>query len=394
MTRAWSAPTAPLGQRIDMLTGNQQPVPALADDFLEVSSGSELGFVQRRVFVNAASSRVGTLVGPTVAEPATTISTPEQLGPGRIFQITTCPASPGAGGGEAVSGASASPVFGSTGPGGSARGQRLFSRAELLAALPITISVGLGGLGSVGAVSSTSTIILPTPGNAPSQNFASFGNLLRSFCGGTGRARTSTGGANICGGGGGGWEGPGQPAASTTAVDGGPPLNGISGTLEQNGSIYGGGAALNNTPNSGKSFFGGAAGGTAASTVGSSTPGGAAPYGGGGGGLGGRAANAVVTGPGLAGGSTSSIPGGTGGGSNGDGGNGTDSAWPETSMGGSGGGGAPGVGASPTGGNGGRGGFPGGAPGGGGPASGSAGTATGGNGGDGADGCVVLVALC
>lgn len=378
-TVAGATCTAALDTLRTELTAVQASVAAL------LQTAGQPGYVSSHVYVNAASPRVGTVWQGITIEAAVTWTTAAQIPPGNWFQVDVAPA-----GGSGASGMCATNTQGGgTGAGGAPRNRKTFSRAELVAALPIVISAALGQNGGLGvSVTGTAT----SAGNlGVDGGSASFGNLCCAF-GGSG-ANGSALSSNRAGGAGGG-----QQSAGTAANTGGGSSTGggLGGTTTQPTEAFSGAGcivAVNGRP----AEYGGASGaGAPGSTNATGLAGGSSRYGGGGGGAGGGAATGAASagGPGgVSGGIAATVlsngtnDGGPAGGAVGaNGTNGADGDLTHNGQGGAGGGGS-----NSTGGNGGNGGFPGGAGGGGGSASRVSGNVTSGSGGRAGDAAVIVL---
>lgn len=374
-----------------------------------VAQASQPGYISRFAFVHASSSKIGTTFAGVSCQAAVTWNTPGDVPPGNNFQWHLWPGTGGAVGGKAYFSGSALNVHGAPSAGGA---HRFFqcSRADVLAALPLAISPGLGGLGSAGAFrvgsegSGTSLPGAPQNGQA-----TTVGALGSAFPGAAGRSDPLASPGNRCGSSGGGTQSAGTAATSSTGVLGGNPgspagnANGEGGAGVPNftavgtgacnaehggGSCTASGTASTNFQPGGTSLYGGSGGGWGAGT---NTASSAATNGGAGGGTGGGApgVSAVATSPANA--------------TAGHGGDGADGTMFRGASGGAGGGSAK-IGSvdavtvvTATAGDGGDGGFPAGGAGGGGDAclgiAGSpaaASSARGGTGGKGGDGLVLL----
>lgn len=344
-------------------------VTAALDD-LAAGVAPPTGYVSRHVYVNPASTRVGTTYAGVVVEAAPAAWTdPSHIPPGNIFEVVTV----GCGG----SGASSTAGHGvsdtsSDAPGGGGAFQKVeYTRADLIAALPIPFTVPLGPVG--GAPTSTNalnTIVSGNVGIAGSQ--CDFGSLQFSGGGGGGGATTQigVGGHTSVGGAGGGCLGNGTSGGIVaSATLGGAPV--LAAGVTNTG--YGGAGASSTQAAAGTaSVWGGSSGGTGrASGAADGAEGGTALYGAAGGGVGGTTR---LTGVEARAGGRGGRSGGTLGGAGGLGatGTGAQNGAPgqpgldgNATHGGSGGGGGGGARtttatSSATGGDGGEGGFPGG----------------------------------
>jgi hypothetical protein len=245
--------------------------------------GSNLnsGFLRRRGFVNAASSRIGTTFAGCVLEAATTLVTAADLGPGNWFVVDVAGSAGGGAGANFFGDGQCGP-----GGGGGARRRAIFTRAELLAMLPIPISAFLGGIAGIGRTTSNNVqTVAPTAGG--NGGSAAFGRFTAG--GGSGGSIGSTG--RHAGTGGGLLDAP-TPPNTTAAILGGPPAATIGAAgLFLEGAGHGATnttAAFPGVP----AIYGGASGGSADSTE-AAGDGGTSLYGGGGGG-GGRSTDATV----------------------------------------------------------------------------------------------------
>lgn len=354
------------------------------------ATGTSDGFLARRVYANAASSLVGTtFFGKTVLA-ATTLSAASDLPDGSIFEVV-CWGAGGSGAAGRQQTASGTSAHGSSGGGGGARNAKRFTRAELVAALPIVITVANTAVAP--AVNTTAG----TNQSGTGGGVTSFGSLVAAYGGGAGRQDSSL----ASGGSGGGFMGPGLVGTTGSVVGG---LPGQSNSFGRGGA--GAGSATDQVGLL-ASEGGGASGGSPLVGPTTGLAGGIADLGGGGGGASGGNGTGTTTansGPGGAGGysgarndsaqsgnggaggaqaavNTTGLPGATG----------ATGVYAASGAGGGGGSGAPQL--SGTGGKGGAGGIPAGGGGSGGAGRGANGTAWGGIGGDGGQGLCVLTAL-
>lgn len=249
------------------------------------------GFLSRRGFVNAASSRLGTTFAGCTLEAATTLLTAADLGKGNWF-IVDAAASGGGGAGGNLTGAD-----GQGGPagGGGARRRAIYTRAEMIAMLPIVISAALAGTAGIGRTSVNNVTTIPnTPGG--NGGTAAFGRFFAG--GGSGGSSNLTG--RHAGGGGGLFDAP-TPGTTTAAQLGGVPAAtaGAAGLFLE-GAGHGSTAVAGPYPGV-PAIYGGASGGSSGQTdTVSAGDGGCSSFGGGGGGSG-RSSSSTLT-AGLAGG--------------------------------------------------------------------------------------------
>jgi hypothetical protein len=374
------------------------------------ATGTEDGFLSRRVYVNAASARIGTtFMGVTVEAVPASFTAIGDFGDGGRFRIGLAP--PGGSGASGRRGTATASGGGNSGGGGGAFREFWVSRAQLvtlLAAGNITSSVGLGGAAVAGPTSNATSYTQNNPGNNGSAQ-AVFGGWV-CFQGG-GANGNGASGSSRAGGGGGGMLTAGTGGGTGTGnSSGGEPMpgtatNSAAGNLT---TLFGGGSC--GVPSGtiafrgGTSVWGGGAGGAGTATGTASAVGGDSVHGAAGAGSGGRANNGTGDDGGdggVTGGRTSRASAGTAANGTGiqTGGNGDDGAdatdvWLGLGDGGAGGGAAGSSTGAATGGNGGAGGFPGGGGGGGGTGStqavGSA--STGGTSGAGGDGLIIIEA--
>lgn len=398
----------------DALDDVQQEIDDIQEE-IAPATGSEPGYRTRLLYVNAASTRVGTThLGVEVQAAPAGWLTEEDVPPGDNFDIVVIAAGGGGCGGmSGVTGSSFS-AFGAPG-GGGGRNRLQCKRADIIEALPILFTIGLGGDGSAGSTSSavgnvTDTDIPATAGSPGGNAF--FGTLCQAFGGGGGMNRGSTTGVSNGAGGGGI-----QSAGSSGGAGGGP-----GGATGSTAGVGGAGNGTSAGTNGGNAWTGGGAGGNGNSPPSAQGVGGGSMAGAGGGGAGATfniSDNASANGGNGGTACNYALAGGVGGTSvagsavlpsvltGGDGNDGNDATiW---GYGGSGGGGGGSAKNSPgsaytnqrvaLGGNGGDGGFPGGGAGGGagagcgtpssGPPAGQ-GTATGGTGGRGGDAAIFI----
>lgn len=358
-----------------------------------IGTGSDDGFLSLRVYVNASSARVGTTIFGVTALAATTLSAASDLADGNWFLVIVW-----GGGGSGANGMFRDPAVNTnslssgSGGGGGACNWAAYSRAELVAALSIVMTI------AADAVATASATTVTTSHSGTNGGPTHFGGLLSAFGGAGGRCNNNTA---VSGGTGAGLSHAGvQAVTGTNNLGGGAPAAALPG--------YGGyGGASSTADGAFSATRGGGGGGGPSASNGAGGAGGRAASGAGGGGGGGGAVDAGTTlasskAGGAGGLATAGAPASeTGGGGTagavgttslgGDGGDGASSTTP-TVGGSGGGGGASASGSSGQGGAGGDGGFPGGGGGGGGSARGVAGTARGGLGGTGAGGAIVIVA--
>jgi hypothetical protein len=359
-------------------------------------TGSDDGYLSRIVYVNAASARIGTtFAGVTCEATPGSWTTDADIPDGNWFDVRVAgPAGGGAGAGQSEG------KMGPGGGGGARMPPRLFSRADLVAMLPITITCGLGGAGGAGRQNINLVDIIAGASGSNGSSASVFGPISAGAGSGGGFNAGRHGG---CGG---GVESAPTPTTATTAAIGGAPAITIG-----LGGIYLEGAGHPNTSAGGgtglAAVHGGASGGSINGGAEGANPGGRSVFGGGGGGSGrstdlslgagasggdggGRWTTSSQTGGGGAGGpgvSNSSTPAAASAGADGD--------IDHNGNGGGGGGSSDGNTTVMTGGAGGAGGFPGGGGGGGGATrivSAASRTITNGSGAAGADGCVIITA--
>ncbi len=351
------------------------------------ATGSEDGYLSRLVYVNSASAEIGgTFGGETVAAAPASWATDADVPDGDSFEFWGT----GSGGGGCSGPVSSSDTAGGPGGGGAAAWRERYSRAEVIAELPIAFTLPLGGVGGA-SISNTGTVVANFGANGAT---AIAGTLWRAGGGGGGRGGHNTN-TNRSGGGGGGIRDLGEGGdTSTSAASGGPPGGAAS---AHNEAFGGAGGTISGSPGTRRGVYGGGSG----EAVGvAPSGGGRSMFGCGGGGMGGRAtpATPAVTAPGPGGGGgTYSASGSGGGGAAGVGSIDATLATAGTAgadglackFGGSGGGGGGAhalTAGNPTAREGGDGGFPGGGGGGGGCASRNAAvtkvSGAGGNGGD------------
>lgn len=362
------------------------------------------GYVSRRVYANAASPAIGLMYAGVIIQAAVTFTTADQLPPGDNFIVDVFASGGSAASGRAVN-AVTTDVPGGAGGAGAAHHRCQYSRAELIAALPIVMTIPLGPVGGAAVTDSTGDYPVNNPGIGGAQ--CSFGTLLTAFGGGGGGSSTGVPiSTQACGGAGGGIHSTG--AGSTTTAS--PPAGGgpLGAANTENSGWGGAGGPSGNGQAGNKSVWGGASGGNCriAVTSGQGGIGGDTTYGCAGG-AGGSCRNPVNATPanGASGGvsnfplNTTRAVGGTGVHGAGvqtasDGAPGATGTYPHGGNGGAAGGDAVATGAGGTaiGGAGGKGGFPGGGGGGGGPAArnASGGSSTSGRGGDAGDACIII----
>lgn len=368
-----------------------------------IATASEEGFLSRSVYANASSAAVGGVYAGEIVQAApASWDTEADILDGNWFLVDVFASGGGAAAGSSIANSDADKAGGGGG-GGGAHHQAVFSRAEIVAALPIVFTVPLGANGGTGVLTLGGGAF-GNVGNA-SSGPTLFGTLLAAYSGGPGGRGASTLVAAPGGGGGGVLGVGGGPATTTTAQVGGEP-GGVAGS---NGGWGGGGSSVTVGASGFSSVWGGAGGATARANNGTRNPGGDSVWGGGGGGSGSSRSSGSSTAQVGGEGGVSGAPGNTtraagGAGANGSGvavvasagATGATGTYPFAGGGGGGGGDARcTVSGSATGGAGGAGGFPGGGGGGGGPGTmanvvGSGGT--GGAGARGGDGCIVITA--
>lgn len=359
-----------------------------------IGTGSDNGFLSRRMYANAASSRVGTTIwGTTTIQAATTYSSASDLPDGNWFIVIVWGAGgSGANGRQRATSVNTNSIGGASGGGGGACHVRVFSRAELIAALPIVMTI------AADAVATAPVTTDDTSHSGTNGDPTHFGGLLSAFGGAGGRQSNTA----VSGGTGAGLSHQGiQAVTGTNNLGGGAPAASIPG--------YGGYGGASSTANGAFSATGGGGGGggpCGATNAGQGAGGRAASGAGAGGGAGAGLNAGVVIGSagngtdgGLASGSAPTAETG-GGGAGGTGAltaptagtAGADSPRPDVGGSGGGGGGS-GAANGAIGGAGGDGGYPAGGGGGGGSARGNTGTARGGLGGKGAGGGICIIAL-
>lgn len=315
----------------------------------------------------------------------------------------------GAGGGGASGMAmiAANNSVGGSGGGAGARCIRTFTRAQLVAALPITVFLPLGGAGGAsvvganlpGLTGANGGAVVPNPGVGASV----IGTGLSMFAGsGAGAQGTTVVTTNRSGGAGGGWHGNGIANASGSDAVGGLPraIDEADDTNNKDAfNGYGGaGSIRTGSLPGGSSIYGGAAGGVSSAQTAAAAggAGGSSTFASGGGGGAGSFANAgSVRSDGGAGGScgpTASglVAGGGGTAGVGAGVSGGNGAAATATRGGQGGGGGAANVVDAVSGNGGNGGNGGGGGGGGGAAKGTV-TATSGAGGNGGNASLIII---
>jgi hypothetical protein len=393
-------PSGPVAD-IDASAINQQIVAGEI-----AATAAEPGYVSRHVYVNAASAAIGTTYAGVMVEALVTFTTAAQLPPGNRFTIDVFPPGGSASGGRAVSGATLN-CQGGAGGGGAAHNQATIARADIIARLPITMTIPLGPAGGAAVVDASGVGTYPAsnPGAAGGQ--CSFGSLLTSFGGGGGGFAQGNPTGNVpAGGAGGGVQSAGGGSGGTTApVQGGNPTTLFVLGVGNPNSGYGGADCLGTASAAGlKSAWGGASGGSGRTNDGTGGIGGDTTYGCAGGGSAATRNTLTATPFGGSAGGCSNFPANSTRAAGGTGADGTTSAlatagapgatgvYPFGGNGGGAGGDARASNANSvaTGGAGGAGGFPGGGGGGGGLAIVGTGTATSGPGGKGGDACIVL----
>lgn len=392
--------TSPSGPNIDVGGGdvssddvtNESTVPGAtvtdALDELGPSTGSGPGYLARYVYINAADPDVGTLNNEGNLLLAAEIWTlPIHIPPGDLFEVVAW-----GGGGAGANGAQVTVAEGGvraqSAGGGGPRIVRWYSRADLIAALPIPMTIPLRAVPPA----------RPTTAHAQQDSTPGgntfFGTLVTAFGGGPGRL---TDNAGTAGGTGGGSRGPGVTPTGTGIQRGGLPTT--------TGNVVGiaeGGGGSTSSSNGQMACGGGGAGGagTNAGFGSAGLAGGAADLGAGGGGSSGGWTTGSPANPSGAGGLSGNSTLGTlqngGGGTagavgGGPGGAGADGIHTNSGSGG-GAGGTDGATANSPGGPGGDGGNPGGGGGSGGAGRGDNGTAWGGSGGRGGRGQITVTA--
>lgn len=374
-----------------------------------IATGSEDGFLSRRVYANASSAKVGTtFMGVTVLAAPASFTAMSDFADGAKFRIGLAAAG---GSGSCGSRGTATACSGSNPGGGAGAFRELWvSRAQLVTLLSagnISVAIGLGGASVTGPSSSATSFTACTQGNNGSGP-TTFGPWS-CFQGGGGNGGGAAGSARAGGAGGGLLSAGGGGTTGTAATTGGAPLPigaVATPTAAVNTSLFGGGGCIAASGTNGgtgnPSLFGGAGGSTNGSSASDPRNGGDSEHGAAGGGCGGFGNNGsggAGGDGGLAGGRTSRATAGTastGAGAR-TGGNGNDGAdatdvWRGCGDGGAGGGCGGSTSGAATGGNGGNGGFPGGGGGGGGTGTtqAAANTSTGGNSGAGGDGLLII----
>ena len=361
------------------------------------------GFTSRIAYVNAASSRIGTLHAGVLCQAAPAAWTTEaDVPPGNIFNFKQWGSGAGGGSGGASRGASGTFSIGGGGPGGGgAMNEFTMTRADVLDQLPITFTIPIGGIGGDSVVSNSISITSGNNGVSGAMNIIA-GRTINETAGGG-----SLGTAGISNSGGSSGSGGGRMSNAISTTVGGTPNDASAVVSNVIVNILGG--ARSNSRNTGGSsgtsqyaIWGGAGGGSYGNGS-SAIYGGRSKYGGSGGGAGGRyTSTGAAVGLACEGGNhdinATGNPNGGGvpaGVTNGEPGtNGPDGTSNEGGQGGGGGQGAVGAtAATATAGRGGDGGFPGGGAGGGGAAFSSGGSgevATSGEGGDGGDALTLI----
>lgn len=381
-------PGASLTDALDALADAVPPGAIPAAPSGSVGSPLNPGYLSRRVYANPASALIGTTLWGVTVQPATTLSTAGDLGPGNWFRVIGWGGGAPGSNGRFQNGAGVS-QHGGSGAGGGSRRERKIARADFLALLPLAMTIGIETAPNAGATTQN------TDDTAPNGSFTALGTLLFAAAGGggfQGNGSVQTGGT------GGGWNSAGVPGSTSSRSGGGAPATNTDG--------YGGYGAGSSTAANGRPAVGGggASGGSGKGNGNANGNGGRTDEGaGGGGGSGGT--DTGVTAPNSFAGGTGGLAGNAelastqrsgGGGTAGapglpgsPGGPGQNAPGPWTSgSGGGGGAGSPAL--STTGGRGGRGGIPGGAGGAGGSGRGPNGTPWGGPGGVGAEGLICI----
>ncbi len=429
-------PSAIDGEQIELLSSNKEPqetqlIPLTTDivdnesdvdgatltdalDSLQPAgttpaTAGNPGYASRHVYVNAASTRVGTIfAGVTVEAAPVSWTTAAQIPPGDFLDFVQSGAASGGGSGAACrNGTGTFSVRGGGAGAGAAFNQWSMARADVIAALPIVFDIPVGGAGGAPATSNSVAVVDGNAGS-PGATCVVSGTRLRQTAGGAtqGGGTTSGGTQTGAGGSGGGLlgdasltQGPGQPVDRSVQI----------GSVQF--TTYGGCSPNNRTTDGGSglssfSCWGGAGGGDIGNATGEAA-GGRSQFGGCGGGHGGRTSMSGGTPQGVSSASDGGNhdvslrgnPGGGGGGASGaDGANGAPgTAGADGSLtrcGEGGGGGMACQSADPalTGGAGGEGGFPGGGGGGGGGCHSliGSGTAASGRGGKGGDAALIV----
>ncbi len=362
------------------------------------------GWLSRYAFVNPASPRIGTAyAGVTVSAAPTVWATEADVPPGNIFWFRQWGSGGGGGSGAASRSVSGTASINGAAPGGGgAMNEFMLTRAQVLAALPITFTTPLRGIGGALINTGSISIIDGNPGTNGDANVISGTGLFEMAGGGQLGQNGSSGNTGNAGSGG------GRLSNFISTSQGGYP-NDVTPVV--NSTIFNniGGARSNTRTTGGASgtsqyaLYGGSGGGSNTSSA-SVIHGGRSKYGGCGGGHGGR--YSLVSGLILASASeggnhdmTTGAPwgggGGTAGATNGqDGGNGADGNELRGGEGGGGGMSAVGGVTSAIAGRGGDGGFPGGGGGGGGSSYGNSNqNGVSGRGGDGGDALTLLTIL-
>lgn len=431
-TVVWTSPRGKPEAYVELITTAQQAEPAQAktlttDDVVESPTapnpGQSLtielttinnilvadvqndrpGYVNRFVWVNAASTRIGTTFAGVQVEAAPAAwLTEADVPPGNTFNWVMYGAAAGSGSGCANRGSSGTASFNGGGPsGGGARHEWECSRQDILDSLPVFFDVPLGGLGGDRVVSTTNLLTVNgNPGLAPLSTCSITGTKLSHMAGGGFPGLGGNSGTTGAAGSGGGELGNAISSAQGGApYDLGPTVGSIAWQL------CGGGRSntRNTTGASGVSYWcknGGSGGGSNGngSTI---IHGARSKYGACGGGHGGRytlaSAQAIQASDG--GNHDTSLTGAPWGGGGGlagsapgeSGQDGPDGSYHEGGQGGGGGMASNGVAGNNQGGDGGEGGFPGGGSGGGGASYSPIGqNSTSGAGRKGADAAIIL----
>ncbi len=173
------------------------------------ATGTAVGYLSRQIYVNAASAKVGaSWIGITL-QAAVTWTNATDIPTGSAFEIVSWPGgSAGGNGNQQVAGSSAASA---TGAGGSCRRAVIVSRQEIIAALPVVMTIGLGATPPA-RLTTTSPTQASTAGNA-----THCGSLCSAFPGGAG----AVAGTSTVSGGGGGSTGSGGTNGSSSASTGG-----------------------------------------------------------------------------------------------------------------------------------------------------------------------------
>ena len=125
------------------------------------------GYVERHVYVDPASSRLGTTFAGVVCEQAVIWFTEADMPRGNFFVVDTAAPGGGGSGGPAVH--HSTDIRCGTGAGAGARNRSTYARADVIAALPIAIIAGLGGLGTAGAGPTTVSVPISPRSERPAR---------------------------------------------------------------------------------------------------------------------------------------------------------------------------------------------------------------------------------